>query len=221
MSIPDTIVVSRVAVPITVEEYLRREEEELEAKHEYVAGELYAMTDVRLRHARIVTNLVARFAPLTRGTPCEVVATDVKLRAAADRIYYPDLMVLCGERQEDDVVVGDPCLLVEVTSPSTHRTDRGEKLDAYRAIASLRAYLIVDHRVRRVERHWRDEAGEWRGEIVSVEQPIPIPCPETSLTLADIYEGTRVLAVGEQDGAAYGAAADAQAHDDAQTHDDA
>ena len=58
-----------------------------------------------------------------------------------------------------DIVAREPCIVVEVTSPSTARIDRGEKLEAYRRIPALRAYLIVDHRRRRVERHWRESPG--------------------------------------------------------------
>ena len=54
-----------------------------------------------------------------------------------------------------EIVARGPCAAVEVTSPSTARIDRGEKVDAYRRIPTLRAYLIIDHRRRRVERHWR------------------------------------------------------------------
>lgn len=55
---------------------------------------------------------------------------------------------------------------------------------------TLRSYLVVDHRWRRVERHWRESAdGEWRREEVSgaAEMSIPIPCLDTSLTIDTIY----------------------------------
>lgn len=67
--------------------------------------------------------------------------------------------------------------------------DRRDKILAYRKIPTLRAYTIVAQDERRVERHWRDESGEWRqGEAVG-EGFVPIPCPETKLPLAEIYEG--------------------------------
>ena len=187
---------------LTVEEYLRFEAA-AETKHEYVAGEVYAMSGVTRRHARIVTNLVVRLGTAARGGPCEVIAVDVKLRPAADRIYYPDVMVLCTPGRDDDLVLDDPCLVIEVTSPSTGRIDRGEKLDAYRKSAPLRAYLIVDHRRRRVERHWRDADGGWRREELVGEGRIELPCPAGGmLTLDEIYEGVE-LAVGESEAAGY------------------
>lgn len=193
---------------MTEAEYLRFEAAAAE-KHEFVAGEVYAMSGVTRWHARIVANLVARLWVATRGGPCEVISTDVKLRVASDRIYYPDVMVLCTPGNDDDLVLRDPCLVIEVTSPSTARVDRGEKLDAYRGVGSLDAYLIVDHRQRRVERHWRDDAGRWQRTEITGEGSVPLPCPEIALTLAEIYEGVELLTVREEAGAAYHEAYDA------------
>ncbi|HEU4631227.1 MAG TPA: Uma2 family endonuclease [Gemmatimonadaceae bacterium] len=201
---------ARVGPPMTEAEYLRFEAAAT-VKHEFVAGEVYAMSGVTRRHARIVTNLIIRLGTAARGSRCQVIATDVKLRVASDRIYYPDVMVVCTPGSDDDLVLRDPCLVVEVTSPSTARIDRGEKLDAYRGVASLRAYLVVDHRQRRVERHWRDDAGRWQRAEVTGEGSVPIPCPETALTLAEIYEGVELLAVREEAGEAYDTAVASEA----------
>ena len=176
---------------LTVEEYLERESRS-PRRHEYVAGQVYAMTGVRLRHGIIVGNVLTALRAARRGGPCQVFASDIKLRAAYDKVYYPDVMVLCRPLDLDAYVVSDPCLVVEVISPSTRRTDYGEKLDAYRAIASLRAYLIVEQSERRVERHWRDEQDAWQHATVtdlSADASVPVPCPEASLPLDEIYDG--------------------------------
>jgi Uma2 family endonuclease len=184
---------------LTVEEYLEREKRS-PRKHEYVAGHVYAMSDVKIRHAQIVRNLVVRLTAATGDGPCQVLFNGVKLQAAHDKIYYPDAMVLCLSLDEDAYVVSDPCLVVEVLSPSTQRTDRGEKLDAYRAIGAVRAYLIVEQKERLVERHWCDASGAWRQSTVtdvSSETTIPVPCPATTLTLDEIYRGTNARRVDE------------------------
>src|SRR4029079_16874248 len=112
---------------------------------------------------------------------CQVFMSDMRVQAASDKYYYPDVVVLCTPIAELDVVARGPCVVVEVTSPSTARIDRGEKLDAYRQLATLRAYLIVDHRRRRVERHWRDVAGDWQREDLVTEGRVPIPCLDVEL----------------------------------------
>src|SRR5215216_4129871 len=196
--------------PMSVAEYLRFENA-APTKHEYVAGYVYAMEGGTIRHSRIITNLIVRLGTAARGSRCLIV-TSVKCRTPDDRFYYPDVMVVCTAGRDSDTVRRDPCLVIEVTSPSTARIDRGEKLDAYRSIPSLRAYLIVDHQRRRVERHWRDanaargagSKGGWRREDISGTGSVLVPCPEVTLTLDEIYEGVEIVGVGEPEPAAYG-----------------
>ncbi len=177
--------------PLTVEEYLKLEEQSV-LRHEYVGGAIYAHAGGTGRHSVIAVNILALLWNAARGGPCRVYNSDMMLRAAEDVFYYPDVMVVCGpDEAGDDALYQDaPCLVVEVTSPSTQSIDRREKLLAYKKLSSLRAYLIVDQQEMRVERHWRDESDQWWQAETSVpEGVVPLPCPETDLTLRQIYEG--------------------------------
>ena len=183
---------------MTVEEYFRFEERS-PIKHEYVAGEVYAMSGATARHNLIAGTIFSALLGAERS-PCRVLMSDMRVQVAEDRYYYPDVAVICTPLAELDVVARGPCVVVEVTSQSTARIDRGEKLVAYRAIPALRAYLIVDHRRRRVERHWRDSpGGPWlRAEIAAESQtPIPVPCLDVNLTLDEIYRRAELPAVHE------------------------
>lgn len=164
-------------------------EEAATVRHEYVAGIIYAMVGATKRHNRIIGNIFARLWDAARGGDCRVYTESVKLRAGEDKIYYPDIMVACGPESDDPLIEDAPCLVVEVVSPSTEQIDRREKMIAYRQIPTLKAYLIVAQESRRVERHWRDESGEWFQGGAMDDNVIPIPCPETKLPLDEIYEG--------------------------------
>jgi Uma2 family endonuclease len=182
---------------MTVEEYFRFEESS-SVKHEYVAGEVYAMSGATVRHSRIAINVVVRLSQVARTGPCDVFASDMRVEVARDRYYYPDVAIVCTAVAESDIVVRSPCVVVEVTSPSTARIDRGEKLDAYRSIAALETYLIVDHRRRRVERHWRDALGsEWRREEIAGDGRVHVPRLDVELMLDEIYERVELPSVGE------------------------
>jgi Uma2 family endonuclease len=174
----------------TVQEYLELEAEST-TRHEYVAGMIYAHAGGTSRHNAIAANVLASLWNAARGGRCRIYGSDMRLRAAEDVFYYPDVMVVCGDDEAGDRALHQhaPCVIVEVTSPSTEAIDRREKAFTYRTIPSLKAYLVVDQSDRRVERHWRDETGEWRLGGLADEGTIPIPCPETSLTLTEIYEG--------------------------------
>jgi Uma2 family endonuclease len=174
----------------TVEEYLALEAEST-VRHEYVAGMIYAHAGGTTRHNAIAANVLAVLWNAARGGECRVYGSDMMLRATDDVFYHPDMTVVCGDDEAGDEAVYQHahCLIVEVTSPSTESIDRREKVFTYRKIPSLRAYLVVDQNRRWVERHWRDETGEWRQGGVADEGFVPIPCPETRLSLDEIYEG--------------------------------
>jgi Uma2 family endonuclease len=174
--------------PLTVEEYLALDNDG-SLRHEYVAGEMYAMTGGTLRHNLIAGRIYRLLAAAGEG-PCRVFMSDVKVQAASDRFYFPDVAVVCGPVEQSAYVARQPCLVVEVTSPSTRRADRGEKLDAYLRNPAIQAYLIVEQGVREVEPHWRDELGEWQHATVAdaTDGRIPVSCPETVITLDEIYQ---------------------------------
>ena len=180
---------------MTVAEYLRYEEAS-PIRHEYVHGDVYAMTGGTFRHNQITGNVFAQLKAAARGGPCHVIVNDFKVQAAEDLIYYPDVAVECVDRKGEDLLLDQPCVVVEVTSRSTRRVDRGEKLDAYRRIASVRAYLIVDQTGRRVTHHSRQPNGEWTSEEIADKGTIRLPCPATTLTLDQIYEAVELPPMG-------------------------
>ena len=81
--------------------------------------------------------------------------------------------------------------------------DRGEKLDGYRRLPSLQAYFIVDHRRRRVDRHWRDSGGVWLHEELTVDGEVPVPCIGGWLTLDEIYRGVELPNIAEPEPVEY------------------
>jgi Uma2 family endonuclease len=181
----------------SVEEYLRMEEAS-SVRHEYVAGQVHALAGATKRHNRIALNVVARLIAAAGDGPCRVYASDVKLRVGGDIVYYPDVMVACGPNEADPLVERKPCLVVEVTSPSTEVVDRREKAMVYKTIPTLEAYLIVHQNRRRVERHWRDEQGVWWHADAIDGGRVPVPCPPVELTMEQIYAGVE-LATPEED----------------------
>lgn len=174
--------------PLSVEKYLELERDSL-IRHEYVGGQLYAMTGTTKRHNLIVGNIWAALREAARDTPCHVYSESVKVRTPEDIVYYPDVMVACEPDSDDPYVEREPCLLVEVISPTSELTDRREKLTAYTKISSLLAYLIVDQASQRVQLHARDDQGQWLQADFIGDGMIPVHCLRAELTLATIYEG--------------------------------
>lgn len=174
---------------IDYDEYLRIEEASADVRHELVGGVLHAMVGASRRHNRIIMRLSSLLDRTASDGPCEVFVNEVKLRVAWDTVYYPDVMVACDPSDDDPLVVNRPCLVIEVLSPSTSSTDRREKLAAYRMLPSLLAYLVIHQDEQRVERHWRETVDAPWQAVFLTDGHVPIPCPETSIALADIYTG--------------------------------
>ncbi len=156
----DALVVPRL---VTVEEYLA-EEEARQMRHEFVDGVLFGMTGGSDKHNELVGELhfVLR-SQLPAG--CKLYIIDMKLEVKigkSTRFYYPDIMVACSAKDRASHFREHPSLLVEVLSPSTERTDRTEKFNAYTQIPSLQDYLLVAQDVPRIELFRRSQG--WRRE---------------------------------------------------------
>jgi Uma2 family endonuclease len=152
------------ALPRTMmdrDQYLRWEAEQPE-KHEYLAGEIFAMVGVRREHALVALALGSLLRQRLKGSPCQAFVADMKLRVdAADAYFYPDVMVTCDPRDRSaETTIAHPCLVIEVLSDSTAAFDRGQKFAAYRRLESLREYLLVDIEARRLELY-RREGAHW------------------------------------------------------------
>ena len=99
-------------------------------------------------------------------------------------------MVVC-EPNSDAFVETTPCLIVEVLSDSTEAIDRREKLNNYRKISHLKAYVLISQHARLVEVYRRSGIG-WLLETYQADQVIQLDCPKTDLTLSAIYDGTEL-----------------------------
>ena len=122
-------------------------------RHEYVAGEVFAMAGATEEHATIAGNLFALLRTQVRGGPCRVYIADMKLRVeAADAFFYPDVFVTGDARDAaEPLAKRHPSLICEVLSESTEAYDRGGKFAAYRTLESLNEYLLIDSRSQSVE----------------------------------------------------------------------
>ncbi len=136
-------------------------EAEQPTKHEYLAGEVFAMVGARQDHVVVAGAVFARLREHLRGARCRAYTSDMKLEVlAADVVFYPDAMVSCDEAdRQRPLSVQSPYLVVEVLSDSTAAFDLGAKFAAYRQVPALPEYLVVDINRRRLELFRREPAG--------------------------------------------------------------
>jgi Uma2 family endonuclease len=175
---------------VSVEDYLAGEEAS-DLKHEYIGGVVYAMAGVTKRHNLIAQNICQAFRQHLKGGPCSVFISDVKVQLSLqqqDVFYYPDLVVGCDPRDTEPLSLQFPKLLVEVSSESTERIDRHEKLSAYQAIETLQEYVIVAQD--RAEATVFRRATNWSPEVVTgLTNTLKLIAIDLTLPLSAIYEG--------------------------------
>jgi Uma2 family endonuclease len=186
---------SQKSLRLSAEEYLLFEES-AKVRHEFVDGELFAMTGGTKAHELITLNIATSLKSSLKGSGCRVYANGLKVRTdAVNSFYYPDVLVDCGSYDKSDKYTETPVIIFEVLSPSTAATDRREKLVAYRRITSLKAYVIVQQTRRRIEVWRKVEQGNWIVEEIGPEDEIALePCPGRVITLncEDLYADTDV-----------------------------
>ncbi|HEY9848822.1 MAG TPA: Uma2 family endonuclease [Leptolyngbyaceae cyanobacterium] len=144
------------------QEYLEWEEQQ-PIKYEYINGEVFAMTGGTLPHNSIALNLASNLKSHVRGKGCKVFMADAKVGVSEKGpFHYPDVMVTCDERDRNaKKVIYNPCLIVEVLSPSTESFDRGKKFQQYRQISTLREYILISADQMTVECFRLNDRGIW------------------------------------------------------------
>jgi Uma2 family endonuclease len=188
-----------MAHPTRIHAYTYQDYLALEAasnvKHEYLDGEIYGMAGGTPAHAALAVAVSSALHQQLRGGPCRVYSSDLRVRALASGLTtYPDVTVICGDPEidpESATTVTNPRLVIEVLSDSTEAYDRGEKLDHYRAIASIAAVVLVSHRAPRIEAWLREGDGEaaWRHVVAAPGDTVQLPGLAAELDVAAVYDG--------------------------------
>ena len=187
---------TRTKPAFTAEDYLAWEERS-PGKHEYLAGEIFAMVGATDAHVTITMNLAVLLHAHVRGRPCRVYMADMKLRVdTADAFFYPDLLVTCApEDHSSSRFKSQPTVLVEVLSATTAGFDRGQKFAIYRQLPSLREYVLIEQDRMSVECFRRDEQGRWVLQAYGLGDRVELSSLDFSAAIEAIYEDVALPAI--------------------------
>ncbi len=159
-------------------------------KHEFLDGEIYAMTGSSVMHAGLTAVVSSMLLQQLRYGPCRVFSSDLRIRVlATGLVTYPDVSIVCGEPEldpESKHTITNPRVVVEVSSRSTERYDRGLKLQHYQRIPTLGAVVLVAQRERRIE-VWSREGDVWTSRVSGPGEVADIPAIECTLAVDDVY----------------------------------
>lgn len=180
--------------------YLERERAAT-LKSEYLRGEIIAMTGASRKRNMILANIIAELRNQLKGRPCRVYPSDMRVKVEETGLLtYPNATVACGEeRFADDHLdtLLTPLVIIEMLSDSTEGYDRGAKFSHYRTIQSLKEYILVSQHQRKIERFYKNRAGQWvLAETGPASAAIRIETIDCTLSLSEVYDN--VMEPGEE-----------------------
>jgi Uma2 family endonuclease len=177
---------------LSVEAY-ERIEQDTDCRHEYWYGEVFAMAGALLAHNEITYNIIHQLKQKRLDEGCRSFQDGAKLQLQDGAVYlYPDAMMTCNP---DDLVaekfVRNPCVLVEVLSPSTELHDRTTKWRQYRRLKTLLYYILVSQETVNVEVYSRSHEHQLfqYQAFENLSDVIDFGPLGFSISLSQIYDG--------------------------------
>lgn len=180
---------------MTTEDFLAFVDAHPNEKWELIEGRPEARAVSTIRHAILCANVSEGLEPHVRAKGCRALR-DTFLRIAANdggMIFDPDVMIRCGPIADQlSRIIEDATAVFEVLSPSTMYRDRGVKLEAYMATASMRQIVLIYAGKVRVESWTRDADGRWPEEprvLKALAESLFVPAAGIELSLQAVYDG--------------------------------
>jgi Uma2 family endonuclease len=184
-----------IAIPshspkLTPAEYFAWEEQQL-CRHEYINGEVYAMSGGTQNHSRIALKVAALLDNQLSNGSCRVFNSDCRVNLVGSNDYtYPDASVSCDSRDKITTqYITYPCLIVEVLSERTEAYDRGNKFFRYRQNPQLQDYVLVSSQEIAIDLYRKNSEERWEiinyraGEIVKLQSV------DLSFPIEQVYRG--------------------------------
>ncbi len=159
-------------------------------KSEYINGEMYVMAGASEAHNLITINAVTALHSQVRKRGCRIYANDMRVKILATLLYtYPDIVMVCGQRQFDDAhkdTLTNPLVLMEVSEAY----DRGEKFAHYRRAEGLQEYILMSQDKMRVEQYVRQPDESWNLRVLeAATSELVLDSVEARVLLSDLYDG--------------------------------
>jgi Uma2 family endonuclease len=166
-------------------------------KHEYFQGEIYAMAGGSEDHSALSAEMLRVLGNALGDRPCRAHTSDLRIYVEASGLAtFPDGSVICGKLEQHAAspraTALNPMVLFEVTSDSSEEYDSTTKLESYRLIPSLRDYVVISHRERRLTLHFRAEGGTWETRVAITGGKVALSSLPVELATDEIYRASSV-----------------------------
>lgn len=165
-------------------------------KHEFLDGEIYALFGGTAEHAGLSAMMTATLLDAIDQRPYAVHGCLLRVHVEGVGLTtYPDCSVMRLPVQLYEPGPADtalnPIILAEVTSDATEDYDLGFKRQCYRTIPTLREYIIVSHRVRRITMDVR-EGESWKTHVANRGESLVLNSLQVEIAVDDIYRKSTI-----------------------------
>lgn len=172
-------------------------EESSPTKHEYFQGEIYATAGGTEEHSALAAEVLRALGNALGDRPCRTHTSDLRIYVEATGMAtFPDGSVVYGKLEQHApsprATALNPTVLFEVTSDSSEEYDTTTKLENYLAIPSLRDYLIVSHRERRITLYSRTSEGGWETRVAIAGGKLTLSSFAAALVVDEIYRASSI-----------------------------
>ncbi len=174
------------------------EEERRGCRLELINGALFdvsLMAGGTRAHSRLCSNVARHLGNKVTAASknCFTYVSEAKIDIARhQRFYYPDASVVCGEEEAGRVAGSytNPTLIVEVTSASSLLRDLGEKFKCYRALPSLRDYVLISSQTQWVAVYSRPDAKSIMSyqSYSDADEVVALPSLGIGIAVAELYD---------------------------------
>lgn len=169
-------------------------------RYELLDGIVHEMQSERLIHAEIKARIAFAFRCQIgeRRLPCQALGDGMAVRVDDATVFESDALVRCGPPLPDDtVLLTDPVIVVEVTSPSSRQVDVLTKFARYFRNPNIVHYLIVGATERIVIHHRRRQDG--RIESTGFESgTLVLEPPGLALALDEVFDSAAPFDANER-----------------------
>lgn len=154
---------------MTVDEYLAWALQQ-PGRYELIDGVVRQMSPETVGHAeaKLAAVLALKAAIKRAGVDYFAVPDGATVRVSKDTAFEPDALVYPGPKVDPmSVEISNPCIIVEIGSPSTRKYDAGFKLSSYMGLASVQHVLLVNTVKQVIVHHRRASATNFDTSTVS------------------------------------------------------
>lgn len=172
-----------------------------DGRYEFDGFQPVAMTGGTVRHSTMTNNIHRALYARLQGSGCRPLGPDAGVATIGDAVRYPDALVTCSKVPDTAYTVDGVVAVFEVLSPSSGRIDRIIKLREYRAVPSIRRYIILEHASIGLTVFARTSGdAAWSATALTAEDTLALPEIGIEIPVVAFYENVDLPAADSEDG---------------------